>query len=107
MANLGEPGLCQFARQMQESHDPLIGDAILDEEAPSVGLDQAGAMQCAQMLGGVRSAQGGKTSQGCHRAGALAQQPEQLESPGRRQRLADAGKLRIDAVLEAARGRFH
>jgi hypothetical protein len=82
---------------VQESQDPLIGDAILDEESPSVGLDQAGAMQCAQMLGGVRSAQGGKTSQGStvrgSRAGRVTESLGDVAP-------ANAGKLRMMVSLK-------
>ena len=42
-----------------------------------------------------------------HGAGTLGQQLEQLESLGRRDGLADAGNLLIDAVLETAGASGH
>ena len=98
--DLREPRPRERAQRDEEVRDLLVGQPVLDVEALLLRLDEPRRAQDLEVLRRVGDGDAGLLGERLDGARALAEQVEQLEPLRGRDRLADAGELLVDLVLE-------
>ena len=100
--HVGQMGVAELLEGAEQGKDIVAGEAVVDVGSVATRLDEAGLAEHAEVCAGVLDGRGRFVGEGFDGALALPEEVEELDAFWAREGVADAGKLRVEGVLEFA-----